>query len=58
MAKGKAKAKQIKGKIKEKVGGTSGDKRAQAEGRGEHMMGKVQEVAEKAGDRIKKSRGR
>ncbi|MET7712149.1 CsbD family protein [Streptomyces sp. NPDC005407] len=55
MSKSKAKAKQMKGKLKETAGDAMDDKRMQAEGRGEQMMGKAQEAAEKAGDRIKKS---
>lgn len=55
MSKSKAKAKQMKGKLKETAGDAMDDKRMQAEGRGEQMMGKAQESAEKAGDRIKRS---
>ncbi|MFF3244616.1 CsbD family protein [Streptomyces sp. NPDC002870] len=55
MGKSKAKAKQMKGKLKETAGNAMDDKRMQAEGRSEQMMGKAQETAEKAGDRIKKS---
>ncbi|MGK5546389.1 CsbD family protein [Streptomyces sp. URMC 127] len=48
MAKGKGKAKQIKGKLKETAGDATGNKRMEAEGRAEKVSGKVQESAEKA----------
>ncbi|MGW3659858.1 CsbD family protein [Streptomyces sp. NPDC005151] len=55
MSKAKAKAKQVKGKLKETTGKAMDDKTMQAEGRGEQVLGKVQETAEKASDRVKKS---
>ncbi|MFV5994878.1 CsbD family protein [Streptomyces sp. NPDC056231] len=55
MGKGKAKAKQVKGKLKETAGGALGDELMQAEGRGEQMTGKAQEAAAKAAERLKKS---
>ncbi|MFH8786587.1 CsbD family protein [Streptomyces roseoverticillatus] len=48
MGKGKAKAKQVKGKLKETAGRAADDKRLEAEGRAEKLTGKVQESAEKA----------
>ncbi|MET9413977.1 CsbD family protein [Streptomyces klenkii] len=48
MGKAKAKAKQVKGKLKESAGSATGDKRMEAEGRAEKLTGKVQESAEKA----------
>ncbi|QES51307.1 CsbD family protein [Streptomyces venezuelae] len=54
MSKAKAKAKQIKGKMKESVGDMTDDKRMEAEGRGEQMTGKMQEAAAKTGERMKK----
>ncbi len=55
MSKAKAKAKQLKGKMKETVGKTSDDQRMEAEGRGEQLRGKAQETVERTGDRVKKS---
>ncbi|MFE5872752.1 CsbD family protein [Streptomyces roseifaciens] len=46
MGKGKAKAKQVKGKLKETTGNVTGDRRMEAEGRAEKVAGKVQESAE------------
>ncbi|MGW2602362.1 CsbD family protein [Streptomyces klenkii] len=48
MGKAKAKAKQVKGKLKESTGSATGDKRMEAEGRAEKLTGKVQESVEKA----------
>ncbi|MCD9141372.1 CsbD family protein [Streptomyces albireticuli] len=47
MGKGKAKAKQMKGQLKESAGRAMDDKRLEAEGRGEKAVGKAQEAAEK-----------
>ncbi|MFD7445322.1 CsbD family protein [Streptomyces sp. NPDC059909] len=55
MGKAKAKAKQAKGQMKETAGKAMGDKRMQAEGRGEQLMGKTQETVESAAERVKKS---
>jgi uncharacterized protein YjbJ (UPF0337 family) len=55
MSKAKAKAKQVKGKMKETTGDAMDDERMQAEGRGERIAGKAQETAEKATDRVKKT---
>ncbi|WP_431041118.1 CsbD family protein [Streptomyces sp. P1-3] len=57
MSKGKAKAKQIKGKIKETLGKATGDKSTEREGRGEHLTGKAREAAEKAADKARKRFG-
>ncbi|MCQ8772479.1 CsbD family protein [Streptomyces telluris] len=48
MGKGKAKAKQVKGKLKETTGNVTGDRRLEAEGRAEKVSGKVEESAERA----------
>ncbi|MFD9407481.1 CsbD family protein [Streptomyces sp. NPDC059989] len=56
MSKSKAKAKQIKGKIKETAGDAMDDKRMEAEGAAERLTGKAQESAEKAADRLKRSK--
>ncbi|WP_093802655.1 CsbD family protein [Streptomyces sp. Wb2n-11] len=55
MSKAKAKAKQLKGKMKETAGRTADDRRMEAEGRGEQVRGKAQETVEKTGDRVKRS---
>ena len=55
MSKAKAKAKQVKGKLKETAGDAMGDKGMQAEGRSERLTGKAQETAAMAGERLKKS---
>lgn len=55
MSKAKAKAKQVKGKLKETAGDAMGDKGMQAEGRSERLTGKAQETAAKAAERLKKS---
>lgn len=55
MSKAKAKAKQVKGKMKETAGDAMGDKGMQAEGRSERLTGKAQETAAKAAERLKKS---
>ncbi|MEV7615027.1 CsbD family protein [Streptomyces sp. NPDC089799] len=47
MSKAKAKAKQVKGKMKETAGDMTDDQRMEMEGRAEHMTGKVQESAER-----------
>ncbi|MEX0168301.1 CsbD family protein [Streptomyces sp. LMG1-1-1.1] len=44
-----------KGKIKETVGKATGNERMEAEGKGDQMKGKVQEVADKARERAAKS---
>ncbi|MEV6951035.1 CsbD family protein [Streptomyces sp. NPDC051183] len=56
MSKAKARAKQVKGKIKETAGDAMDDKRMEAEGAAERLTGKAQEVAEKAADQLKKSK--
>ncbi|WP_405497222.1 CsbD family protein [Streptomyces sp. NBC_00096] len=56
MSKAKAKAKQVKGKIKETAGDAMGDRRMQAEGAGERLTGKAQEAAAKVADKVKKSK--
>ncbi|GGO49652.1 CsbD-like [Streptomyces sp. WMMB 714] len=48
--KNKAKADQIKGKVKETVGRTLGDERLEAEGRAEQSKGDARHAAEKAKD--------
>ncbi len=48
MGKGKAKAKQVKGQLKETAGRAANDKRLEAEGRAEKMTGKAQEAVAKA----------
>ncbi|MGK5730552.1 CsbD family protein [Streptomyces sp. URMC 124] len=48
MGKGKAKAKQVKGKLKETAGDVTGNRRMEAEGRAEKVSGKAQDAAEKA----------
>ncbi|MFD9335053.1 CsbD family protein [Streptomyces sp. NPDC060028] len=55
MSKAKAKAKQVKGKVKETAGDAMDDKRMEAEGAAERMTGKAQESAEKAADHVKRS---
>lgn len=54
MGKGKAKAKQMKGQLKETAGRAMDDKRMEAEGRGEKVVGKAQEAAEKAKRNLKR----
>ncbi|MFI5621596.1 CsbD family protein [Streptomyces sp. NPDC051567] len=56
MSKAKAKAKQVKGGLKETVGRATDDRRMRAEGGAERMSGKAQELAAKAGDRLKKAK--
>ncbi|WP_328296580.1 CsbD family protein [Streptomyces sp. NBC_00435] len=56
MSKAKAKAKQVKGKIKETAGDAMDDRRMQAEGAAERLTGKAQEAAAKAADQVKKSK--
>ncbi|WKX73582.1 CsbD family protein [Streptomyces sp. XD-27] len=58
MAKGKAKAKQAKGKIKETLGKATGDRSLQAEGQGEQLTGKAREAAEEAAEKARKRTGR
>ncbi|MEU9109990.1 CsbD family protein [Streptomyces xanthophaeus] len=58
MGKAKAKAKQMKGKLKESAGGATGDHRMQAEGSSERMSGKAEEMVTKADDKVKKVRGK
>ncbi|MGW6360667.1 CsbD family protein [Streptomyces sp. NPDC055092] len=52
MSKANAKAKQVKGKIKETIGKAIDDESMQAEGHGEQIIGKAQETAEKAKGRV------
>lgn len=52
----KAKAKQVRGKIKETAGDAMGDRSMQAEGAAERLTGKAQEAAAKAADHLKKSK--
>lgn len=56
MSKAKAKAKQVKGKIKETAGEATDDQRMKAEGTTDRLSGKVEETAEKAADQVKKSK--
>ncbi|MFD9355164.1 CsbD family protein [Streptomyces sp. NPDC060031] len=56
MSKAKAKAKQVKGKVKETAGDAMGNKRMEAEGAAERMTGKAQESTEKAADHLKRSK--
>ncbi|MFE7775119.1 CsbD family protein [Streptomyces sp. NPDC057445] len=50
----KGKTMQIKGKLKETLGKTMGDKAMQRHGRGDQLRGKAQEMAEKATDQIRR----
>ncbi|MFB7172380.1 CsbD family protein [Streptomyces sp. NPDC056254] len=54
MSKAKAKAKQVKGKLKETGGDAVDDKRMQAEGGADQMAGKAEEMASDAAKRTKK----
>ncbi|MGW6393258.1 CsbD family protein [Streptomyces sp. NPDC055103] len=45
-----------KGKIKEVMGRATGDKRMEAEGRGDRMAGKVREVGQKVRETGEKAR--
>ncbi|APU38634.1 MULTISPECIES: CsbD family protein [unclassified Streptomyces] len=54
MSKAKAKAKQVKGKLKETAGDAVDDKRMQAEGGADQMAGKAEEMASDAAKRTKK----
>ncbi|WP_330294305.1 CsbD family protein [Streptomyces sp. NBC_00503] len=56
MSKAKAKAKQVKGKIKEAAGDAMDDKSMQARGTAERLTGKAQEAAAKAADHLKRSK--
>ncbi|MEU3302313.1 MULTISPECIES: CsbD family protein [unclassified Streptomyces] len=49
-----ARTKQIKGKLKETLGRTMGDKSMQRHGRSDQLRGKAQEMAEKAAERVRK----
>ncbi|MFD9462657.1 CsbD family protein [Streptomyces sp. NPDC060027] len=51
--KGNAKAKQIKGKVKESVGKALGDSSVQRAGRREQLRGKAQEMTESASARVR-----
>ncbi|MFD6550616.1 CsbD family protein [Streptomyces sp. NPDC058398] len=53
MFQGNAKAKQIKGKVKESVGKALGDTSVQRAGRREQLRGKAQEMTEKATARVR-----
>ncbi|MGW2559519.1 CsbD family protein [Streptomyces sp. NPDC001514] len=54
MTKGKSKAQQLKGKMKETLGKATHDRSMKREGRGEMLRGKAHEMAEKAADQIRK----
>ncbi|MER5472951.1 CsbD family protein [Streptomyces sp. NPDC002685] len=51
--KGNAKAKQIKGKVKESVGKALGDSSVQRAGRRDQLRGKAQEMTESATARVR-----
>ncbi|MFJ6836028.1 CsbD family protein [Streptomyces sp. NPDC091209] len=53
MFKGNAKAKQIKGKVKESVGKVLGDSSVQRAGRRDQLHGKAQEMTEKTTARVR-----
>ncbi|MET7986546.1 MULTISPECIES: CsbD family protein [unclassified Streptomyces] len=53
MFQGNAKAKQIKGKVKETVGKALGDTSVQRAGRREQLRGKAQEMTERASARVR-----
>ncbi|MEV7236820.1 CsbD family protein [Streptomyces sp. NPDC051020] len=57
MTKGTAKAKQVKGKMKETLGKAIGDKSTQRHGLGEQLRGKAQEIAHKTADQFRKRTG-
>ncbi|MFV5992752.1 CsbD family protein [Streptomyces sp. NPDC056231] len=57
MTKGTAKAKQVKGKMKETLGKAIGDKSTQKHGLGEQLRGKAQEIAHKTADQYRKRTG-
>ncbi|MEW2487017.1 CsbD family protein [Streptomyces sp. NPDC048411] len=57
MTKGTAKAKQVKGKMKETLGKAIGDKSTQRHGLGEQLRGKAQEIAHKTADQVRKRTG-
>ncbi|MEU2432353.1 CsbD family protein [Streptomyces sp. NPDC007861] len=52
--KGNAKAKQVKGMLKETIGKTMGDRHMQRAGKNDQLRGKAQEMAEKAAERVRK----
>ncbi|MFE3326586.1 CsbD family protein [Streptomyces sp. NPDC059176] len=54
MGKARAKAKRVKGKIKESTGKALGDPELQAQGRGEKLMGQACEAGLKAARQAKK----
>ncbi|GFH34223.1 CsbD family protein [Streptomyces pacificus] len=54
MSKHNAKARQIKGKLKETLGKTMGDKSMRRSGRNDMLRGKAQEMAEKAAGQVRK----
>lgn len=54
MGKARARAKRVKGKIKETTGKALGDPDMQAQGRGEKLMGQACEAGMKAAERAKK----
>ncbi|GAA3027954.1 hypothetical protein GCM10020000_00530 [Streptomyces olivoverticillatus] len=53
MGKAKAKATQVKGRLKEGIGHATDDKRMEAEGRAEKLRGKAQEAAAKTKKKLK-----
>ncbi|MFE7775202.1 CsbD family protein [Streptomyces sp. NPDC057445] len=57
MSKGKAKAKQAKGKMKETLGKATGDRSMEHKGQGEMLGGKAQEMSEKAADKARRATG-
>ncbi len=57
VSKGNAKAKQVKGKMKETIGKAVGNRSLKREGRAEMLGGKAQEMAEKAAHRARKAMG-
>ncbi|MGW3916781.1 CsbD family protein [Streptomyces sp. NPDC005070] len=54
MFQGNAKAKQVKGKVKESVGKVLGDTSIQRAGRREQLRGKAQEMTEKASAHVRR----
>ncbi|MFC5805858.1 CsbD family protein [Streptomyces formicae] len=55
--KGNAKAKQVKGMLKETIGKTISDRHMQRAGKNDQLRGKAQEMAEKAAERVRKGIG-
>ncbi|GAA5004425.1 hypothetical protein GCM10023335_20600 [Streptomyces siamensis] len=58
VSKGSAKAKQVKGKMKQTVGKAVGNRSLKREGQAEMLGGKAQEMAEKAAHRARRMMGR